>query len=95
MKTLFLFPQFNYMAPKEEAYFKMQGPEDLPASKMKEATNRWVPEAPSCFFCCFFFLRPFLIQNCMFHIVPRVSCSSKVDSRIQSNFEETEEARKS
>ncbi|XP_008331821.1 regulator of G-protein signaling 18 [Cynoglossus semilaevis] len=28
------------MAPKEEAYFKMQGPEDLPASKMKEATNR-------------------------------------------------------
>lgn len=42
-----------------------------------------------------FFSRPFLIQNCMFHIVPRVSCSSKVDSRIQSNFEETEEARKS
>ncbi|CAK6952205.1 regulator of G-protein signaling 18 [Scomber scombrus] len=41
METLlFLFPQFNYMAPKEEAYFKMLGPEDLQAPKMKNDTSR-------------------------------------------------------
>ncbi|XP_049454246.1 regulator of G-protein signaling 18 [Epinephelus fuscoguttatus] len=41
METLlFLFPQFNYMAPKEEAYFKMLGPEDLHAPKMKDDTSR-------------------------------------------------------
>ncbi|KAM7379003.1 hypothetical protein PAMP_004583 [Pampus punctatissimus] len=41
METLlFLFPQFNYMAPKEEAYFKMLGPEDLQAPKMKDDTSR-------------------------------------------------------
>lgn len=73
MKTLFLFPQFNYMAPKEEAYFKMQGPEDLPASKMKEATNRWVPEAPSCFcfFCCFFFTS---FSHSKLYVSHRTSC---------------------
>lgn len=40
METLlFLFPQFNYMAQKEEAYFKMLGPEDLQASKMKDDSS--------------------------------------------------------
>ncbi|XP_055359859.1 regulator of G-protein signaling 18 [Betta splendens] len=36
---LFLFPQFNYMAPKEEAHFKMLGPEDLQAPKMKDGSS--------------------------------------------------------
>ncbi|XP_061588891.1 regulator of G-protein signaling 18 [Cololabis saira] len=41
METLlFLFPQFNYMAPKEEAYFKMFGPEDLQAAKMKDDSRQ-------------------------------------------------------
>ncbi|KAM9322120.1 regulator of G-protein signaling 18 [Pholidichthys leucotaenia] len=41
METLlFLFPQFNYMAPKEEAYFKMLGPEDLQAPAMKDGSSR-------------------------------------------------------
>ncbi|KAM7401059.1 hypothetical protein PAMA_005316 [Pampus argenteus] len=41
METLlFLFPQFNYMAPKEEAYFKMLGREELQTSKMKDDTSR-------------------------------------------------------
>lgn len=37
---LFLFPQFNYMAPKEEAYFKMLAPDDLQSPKMKEDSSR-------------------------------------------------------
>ncbi|KAM6989784.1 regulator of G-protein signaling 18 [Tautogolabrus adspersus] len=41
METLlFLFPQFNYMAPKEEAGFKMLCQEDLQAPKMKDDTSR-------------------------------------------------------
>ncbi|KAM9844612.1 regulator of G-protein signaling 18 [Aulostomus maculatus] len=41
METLlFLFPQFNYMAPKEEANFKMLGPDDLKAPTMKDDTSR-------------------------------------------------------
>ncbi|XP_034039694.1 regulator of G-protein signaling 18 [Thalassophryne amazonica] len=40
METLlFLFPQFNYLAPKEEAYFKMLGPDDLQTPKMKDNSN--------------------------------------------------------
>ncbi|KAJ8011221.1 hypothetical protein DPEC_G00055910 [Dallia pectoralis] len=37
---VFLFPQFNFLAPKEEAYFKMLGPGDLKASRMKECNSR-------------------------------------------------------
>uniref|UniRef100_A0A3Q4BP06 RGS domain-containing protein n=1 Tax=Mola mola TaxID=94237 RepID=A0A3Q4BP06_MOLML len=37
---LFLFPQFNFMAQKEEAYFKMLGSEDLQAPKMKDNCNK-------------------------------------------------------
>ncbi|XP_037315305.1 regulator of G-protein signaling 18 [Pungitius pungitius] len=37
---LFLFPQFNYMAPKEEVYFKILGPEDLQAPTMKDDSSR-------------------------------------------------------
>ncbi|XP_004079135.2 regulator of G-protein signaling 21 [Oryzias latipes] len=41
METLlFLFPQFTYMAPKEEAYFKMLGAEDAQAAKMKDDSSR-------------------------------------------------------
>uniref|UniRef100_A0A667YCD9 Regulator of G protein signaling 18 n=1 Tax=Myripristis murdjan TaxID=586833 RepID=A0A667YCD9_9TELE len=41
METLlFLFPQFNFLAPKEEAYFKMLGPEDLQTPRMKDDTTR-------------------------------------------------------
>ncbi|XP_068605396.1 regulator of G-protein signaling 18 [Brachionichthys hirsutus] len=41
METLlFLFPQFSYMAPKEEAYFKMLGPDDSQAPKMKDDNSR-------------------------------------------------------
>ncbi|XP_071773757.1 regulator of G-protein signaling 18 [Centroberyx gerrardi] len=41
METLlFLFPQFNFLAPKEEAYFKMLGPEDLQTARMKDDTTR-------------------------------------------------------
>uniref|UniRef100_A0A8C7XK38 Regulator of G protein signaling 18 n=1 Tax=Oryzias sinensis TaxID=183150 RepID=A0A8C7XK38_9TELE len=41
METLlFLFPQFTYMAPKEEAYFKMLGAEDVQAAKMKDDSSR-------------------------------------------------------
>ncbi|XP_060940316.1 regulator of G-protein signaling 18 [Limanda limanda] len=40
METLLLlFPQFNYMAPKEEAYFKMLSPEHLQAPKMKDDSS--------------------------------------------------------
>lgn len=40
METLlFLFPQFNYMAQKEEAYFKMLVPEDLQTAKMKDDSS--------------------------------------------------------
>lgn len=40
METLlFLFPQFNYMAQKEEAYFKMLVPEDSQAAKMKDDSS--------------------------------------------------------
>ena len=43
METLlFLFPQFNYMARKEEAYFKMLSPEHLQAPKMKDDSSRLV-----------------------------------------------------
>lgn len=41
---LFLFPQFNYMAPKEEAYFKILSPEDLQAPTMKDDSSRLVCE---------------------------------------------------
>lgn len=41
METLlFLFPQFNYMAPKEEAYFKTLGPQHLLPARMKDETSR-------------------------------------------------------
>ncbi|KAK5614573.1 hypothetical protein CRENBAI_018527 [Crenichthys baileyi] len=41
METLlFLFPQFNYMAPKEEAYFKMFAVEDFQSPAMKEDSSR-------------------------------------------------------
>ncbi|KAM9428275.1 regulator of G-protein signaling 21-like [Salvelinus alpinus] len=41
METLvFLFPQLNYFAPKEEAYFKMLGPEDMLAPRMKASNFR-------------------------------------------------------
>lgn len=40
METLlFLFPQFNYLAQKEEAYFKMLVPEDSEAAKMKDDSS--------------------------------------------------------
>lgn len=43
METLlFLFPQFNYMAQKEEAYFKMLVPEDSQAAKMKDDSSGFV-----------------------------------------------------
>uniref|UniRef100_A0A4W5NX47 Regulator of G protein signaling 18 n=1 Tax=Hucho hucho TaxID=62062 RepID=A0A4W5NX47_9TELE len=42
METLvFLFPQLNFLAPKEEAYFKMLGPEDLLAPRMKASNSRF------------------------------------------------------
>lgn len=45
METLlFLFPQFNYMAPKEEAYFKMFAVGDLQTSAMKKNSSRLVYE---------------------------------------------------
>ncbi|XP_037537530.1 regulator of G-protein signaling 18 [Nematolebias whitei] len=41
METLlFLFPQFNYMAPKEEAYFKMFAVGNLQTPAMKENSSR-------------------------------------------------------
>ncbi|XP_076001023.1 regulator of G-protein signaling 18 [Genypterus blacodes] len=41
METLlFLFPQFNFLAPKEEAYFNMLGTERLQAPTMKDDTTR-------------------------------------------------------
>ncbi|XP_033839079.2 regulator of G-protein signaling 18 [Periophthalmus magnuspinnatus] len=41
METLlFLFPQFNYMAPKEEAYFKTLRPQDFLPVTMKEECGR-------------------------------------------------------
>ncbi|KAM3866019.1 regulator of G-protein signaling 18 [Diretmus argenteus] len=41
METLlFLFPQFNFLATKEEAYFKMLCPEDLQTPRMKDDTAR-------------------------------------------------------
>lgn len=45
METLlFLFPQFNYMAPKEEAYFKMFAVRNLQTPAMKENSSRLVYE---------------------------------------------------
>lgn len=45
METLlFLFPQFNYMASKEEAYFKMFAVEDLQTPAMKDNNSRLVSE---------------------------------------------------
>ncbi|XP_006786933.1 regulator of G-protein signaling 18 [Neolamprologus brichardi] len=41
METLLLlFPQFSYMPPKEEAYFKMFGPVGLQTPKMKDDSSR-------------------------------------------------------
>ncbi|XP_051557533.1 regulator of G-protein signaling 18 [Myxocyprinus asiaticus] len=41
MKTfVFLFPQFNFSAPKEEAYFKMLSEDELLACRMKETHLR-------------------------------------------------------
>ncbi|XP_032422340.1 regulator of G-protein signaling 18 [Xiphophorus hellerii] len=41
METLlFLFPQFNYMAPKEEAYFRMFAVQDLQSRAMKDDSGR-------------------------------------------------------
>ncbi|XP_028329523.1 LOW QUALITY PROTEIN: regulator of G-protein signaling 18 [Gouania willdenowi] len=37
---LFLFPQFNYMAPKEEARFKVPGSEDEQTPTMKDDCSR-------------------------------------------------------
>ncbi|KAM4604962.1 regulator of G-protein signaling 18 [Polymixia lowei] len=37
---IFLFPQFNFFAPKEEAYFRMLVPEDLQKPRMKDDTTR-------------------------------------------------------
>uniref|UniRef100_A0A4W5PYE2 Regulator of G protein signaling 18 n=1 Tax=Hucho hucho TaxID=62062 RepID=A0A4W5PYE2_9TELE len=37
---VFLFPQFNLLAPKEEVYFKMLGPKDLKAPRMKDSNSR-------------------------------------------------------
>lgn len=75
METLlFLFPQFNYMAQKEEAYFKMLGPEDLQAPKMKEDSSRLVfsflvqecvilsPSFSECFCLCHFLWCNFVSQ---------------------------------
>lgn len=36
----FLFPQLNFSAPKEEAYFKMLGPDDLPVARASENKSR-------------------------------------------------------
>lgn len=48
METLlFLFPQFNYMAPKEEAYFRMFAVEDLQSRAMKDDSGRLVSELDS------------------------------------------------
>ncbi|KAI1882896.1 hypothetical protein AGOR_G00239620 [Albula goreensis] len=38
---VFLFPQLNFSAPKEEAYFKMLGPDDLPVAGTKENKSRF------------------------------------------------------
>ncbi|KAJ8274484.1 hypothetical protein COCON_G00091090 [Conger conger] len=38
---LFLFPQLNFSAPKEEAYFKMLGPDDLTVKGTNENTTRF------------------------------------------------------
>lgn len=44
MKTMetfvFLFPQLNFSAPKEEAYFKILGPKDLPVATMQDSRSR-------------------------------------------------------
>ncbi|KAL6489938.1 hypothetical protein MHYP_G00002830 [Metynnis hypsauchen] len=37
---VFLFPQFNFSAPKEEVYFKMLGETELRASRMKDSNSR-------------------------------------------------------
>lgn len=55
METLlFLFPQFNYMAPKEEAYFKTLGPQHLLPARMKDETSRLVSGwyCLRCLWCC-------------------------------------------
>lgn len=38
---VFLFPQFNFSAPKEEAYFKMLGEDELLACRMKDTHLRY------------------------------------------------------
>ncbi len=38
---VFLFPQFNFSAPKEEAYFKMLSEDELLACRMKETHLRY------------------------------------------------------
>ncbi|KAL4660125.1 regulator of G-protein signaling 18-like [Arapaima gigas] len=38
---VFLFPQLNFAAPKEEAYFKILGPDDLPVARMQDNKTRY------------------------------------------------------
>lgn len=38
---VFLFPQFNFSAPKEEAYFKMLSEDELLACRMKDTNLRY------------------------------------------------------
>lgn len=38
---VFLFPQFNFSAPKEEAYFKMLSDDELLACRMKDTHLRY------------------------------------------------------
>ncbi|KAG7457221.1 hypothetical protein MATL_G00244230 [Megalops atlanticus] len=38
---VFLFPQFSFSASKEEAYFKMLGPGDLPVTGVNESKSRF------------------------------------------------------
>ncbi|XP_006634926.2 regulator of G-protein signaling 21-like [Lepisosteus oculatus] len=38
--VVFLFPQLNFSAPKEEAYFKMLSPADLQVERKKETKSR-------------------------------------------------------
>lgn len=38
---VFLFPQFNFSAPKEEAYFKMRSEDEQLACRMKETHLRY------------------------------------------------------
>jgi len=46
---VFLFPQFNFSAPKEEAYFKMLSEDELLACEMKENHSRYSFFSPTLF----------------------------------------------